>query len=59
MGWPLRASIEHTDHMLVYAHSKPSSLSSIEAWLKPTTSLAERREIEWGPTDQLAGELGM
>jgi hypothetical protein len=28
--------------MLVYEPSKPSSLSSIEVWLKPTASLAVR-----------------
>jgi hypothetical protein len=30
--------------MLVYGLSKPSSLSSTEAWLKPTASLAVRGE---------------
>jgi hypothetical protein len=30
--------------MLVYGSSKPSSLSSTEAWLKPTASLAVRGE---------------
>jgi hypothetical protein len=35
-----------------YGLSKPSSLLSTEAWLKPTTSLVESgRETEWGPTD--------
>jgi hypothetical protein len=30
--------------MLVYGPNKPSSLLSIEAWLKPTASLAVRGE---------------
>jgi hypothetical protein len=58
MGWPPRVSIEHTNHMLVYGPSKPSSLSSIESWLKLTASLAVRgRETGWGPTDRLADVL--
>jgi hypothetical protein len=44
MGGPPRASIEHTDHMLVYVPNKLSSLSSTEAWLKPTVSLVVRGE---------------
>jgi hypothetical protein len=44
MGWPLRASIERTDRILVYEPSKSNSLSSTEAWLKPTASLAVRGE---------------
>jgi hypothetical protein len=43
MGWP-PASIEHTDRMLIYGPSKPSSLSSIKTWLTPTASLAVRGE---------------
>jgi hypothetical protein len=39
MGWPLWASIERTDRILVYGASKPSSLSSTEAWLKLAASL--------------------
>jgi hypothetical protein len=39
MGWPPRATIESTNHILVYGPSKPSSLSSTEAWIKPTASL--------------------
>jgi hypothetical protein len=35
MGWPPRASIEGTDHMLVCGPSKPSSRLSIKAWLFP------------------------
>jgi hypothetical protein len=34
-----RASIERTDRILIYGPSKPSSLSSTEAWLNPTTLL--------------------
>jgi hypothetical protein len=46
---PPRASIECTDHILVYRPSKPSSMSSTEAWLKPTALLAMRgRETWWG-----------
>jgi hypothetical protein len=37
---------------------KPSSLLSIEAWLKPTTSLVESgRETGWGPGDRSASVL--
>jgi hypothetical protein len=31
----------YRSHAGVYGPSKPSSLSSIDAWLKPTASLAE------------------
>jgi hypothetical protein len=31
--------MERTDNILVYGPSKPNSLSSTEAWLKPTASL--------------------
>jgi hypothetical protein len=52
--------IEHTDRILVYGPSKPSSLSSTEACLRPTASLAVRgRETGWGPVDRSAGVLGM
>jgi hypothetical protein len=49
-GWPPQASIEHTDRMLVYGPSKPSSMSSAEACLKPTASLAVRGEKLGGDT---------
>jgi hypothetical protein len=44
MGWPSRASIECTDHILVYGLKKPSSLSLKEAWLKPTATQVVRGE---------------
>jgi hypothetical protein len=44
MGWPPRASIERTDRILVYGSNNPISLSSTEAWLKPTASLTMRGE---------------
>jgi hypothetical protein len=47
MGWPPQTGIERTNHMPVYGPSKPSSLLSTEAWLKPTASPAEGREIGW------------
>jgi hypothetical protein len=36
-----RVSIERTDRILVYGPSKPSSLSSTEAWLKTTILLVD------------------
>jgi hypothetical protein len=55
MGWPPRGSIERIDRMLVYGSSKPSSLSSIGAWLTPIASLAVRgRETRWEPADRPA-----
>jgi hypothetical protein len=35
MGWPPWASIKHTDCMLVYESSKPSSLLLTVVWLSP------------------------
>jgi hypothetical protein len=35
MGWRLRASLECTDHMLVYGSSKPSNLLLTVVWLSP------------------------
>jgi hypothetical protein len=43
-GLDPRASIEHIDHILVYGPSKPCTLSSTEAWLKHTASLADLGE---------------
>jgi hypothetical protein len=44
MGWPPRASMEHTDRILIYGPSKRSSLSLTEAWFKPTVLLVGLRE---------------
>jgi hypothetical protein len=44
MSWPPQASIECTDHMLVYESSKPSSLTSIEGDFTPTASMAGSEE---------------
>jgi hypothetical protein len=45
MSWPPRASIECTDHMLVYEPNKPSSLTSIEGGFTPLLQwLAQERK---------------
>jgi hypothetical protein len=44
MGLAPQVSIERIDRMLVYEPNKASSLSSTEAWLKPTASLATKGE---------------
>jgi hypothetical protein len=52
MVWPPRASIECTDHMLIYGPSKPSSMPSIEGGFTHTASMvSSRREIGYGPVD--------
>jgi hypothetical protein len=36
--------VEHTDRILIYGPSKPSSLSLIKAWFKSTALLVGLRE---------------
>jgi hypothetical protein len=55
MGWPPRASIERTNHILVYEPSKPSSLTSTEGGFTPTALMAGSGE-KLG-TDSLIGQL--
>jgi hypothetical protein len=56
MGWHPRASIEHTDRMLELWAGKPSSLSSIDAWLfRHCINDRIGRETGYGPADRFLG----
>jgi hypothetical protein len=52
-GLAPRASIECTDHMLVYKPDKSSIMLSTEGDFTPTASMvASERETGYGPTDR-------
>jgi hypothetical protein len=54
-GLAPQASIERTDRMLVIWPSKPSSMSSIDAWLCPYCFIGWLgRETGYGPVDRSA-----
>jgi hypothetical protein len=58
MGWPPRASVECTDHILVYGPSKPSSRPSIGGWLCPHCFIGWLgRETRYRPVDRSADML--